>query len=265
MTNNDKVAVKPPHASIEGVRSNVALKIFNMLKEGRRYFGSSGASLTHQAFNPAYKDKDEALNPALSLIGLEGERETTLFLKEWIKDKPNAVLIDSVHIRGWGTEIADAETGMIEGGDTDHILLIGDEVLLIDTKRWKKKSNYTVDDNGSALRANKPFPGGDLKATQAMYMWLDYLEDEAKITTFVCINSPDVTVFRNRNWFQQKYRLVEIDRFKELLDTKYEKISDEDKININSTLVAQVAVGCVKPYDQYSRVFDMGALAAFKG
>ena len=29
-----------------------------MLNDGRRYFGSSGASLTHQIYNPLYEDKD---------------------------------------------------------------------------------------------------------------------------------------------------------------------------------------------------------------
>lgn len=259
----EKIAVIPPKGNIEGVKPKVAQAIFEMLKKDRRYFGSSGAGLTHVASNPDYK-LPEGFERGSAKIGLEGERETSLFLKKWMKDKPNAVLIDSVHIRGYGQEEVDEETGLIEGGDTDHILIIGSEVILIDTKRWKKKSNYQVADDGSVLRANKAFPGGSVSATAAMHMWLDYLDSDAKVTTFVCINSPEVTVFRNKNWYVQQYRLVEIERFKEILDAKYDKIAEEDRVNINSTLVAQIAVGAIKPYDEYQRVFAMEALSAFK-
>jgi len=259
----DSIAVAPPKGNIEGVKPQVAQKISEMLKGGRRYFGSAGASLTHLASNPAYK-VPEGFDRGSSRIGLEGERETSAFLQKWMKDKPNAVLIDSVHIRNWGQEEIDEETGLIEGGDTDHILIIGSEVLLIDTKRWKKKTSYQVADDGTITRANRAFPGGNVRATAAMHMWLDYLDADAKITTFICINTPEITVFRNRNWYQQSFRLVEIDRFEELLNTKYERIDEEDKSTINSTLVAQVVVGAVKPYDEYQRVFAMDALNAFR-
>lgn len=260
----EEIAVIPPKGSIEGVKPQVAQKIFEMLKKGRRYFGSAGSSLTHLASNPNYP-LPEGFDRSSARIGLEGERETSTFLRDWAKDKPNAVLIDSVHIRGKGVEeVIDEETGLIEGGDTDHILVIGSEVLLIDTKRWKKKSNYQVSDDGAVLRANKSFPGGGVRAAEAMYLWLDYLDSEAKVTTFICINSPEVTVFRNRNWYVQKYRLVEIDRFKELLDAKYEKITEEDRTTINSSIISQIVVGAVKPYDEYERVFSMSALSAFK-
>lgn len=260
-----EVAVMPPKGDIEGVKPAVAQKIFEMLKKGRRYFGSAGSSLTHLASNPNY-ELPEGFDRKSARIGLEGERETSAFLRKWAKDKPNAVLIDSVHIRGWGKEEIDEETGLIEGGDTDHILIVGSEVLLIDTKRWKKKSNYEVADDGSVLRAKKAFPGGGVRATAAMHMWLDYLDQDARITTFICINSPEITVFRNRNWYVQQYRLVEIDRFEELLNAKYDKIEEEDRSTINSTLVSQIVVGAVKPYDEYDRVFGAAksAMAGFR-
>jgi hypothetical protein len=256
-----KVIVDPPEKDVEGVKYPISLKIAEMLKSGRRYFGSSGASLTQQAFNPAYVEK--GIKPELAKIGLEGERDTTKFLKKWIKDKPNVVLVDSVHIRGWGKEELDEETGMIDGGDTDHVLLVGSEVILIDSKRWKSKKNYSVGDNGEALRTGKPFPGGNLHMRQALYLWLDYLYEDASITGIVCINSENVTVFRNRNWYTQPYRLVEIDRLEELLNEKWAKIEDYDKEHINSTLVSQVALCAVKPFDPYSRVFDMKSLKDF--
>lgn len=254
--------ITPPKKTIEGVKYDVAVKICDMLKKGKRTFGSPGASLTHQAFNPEYASK--GIDSNLAKVGLEGELSTAAVLKKWISDKPNAVLINSVHVRGWGKEEVDPETGMIDGGDTDHIVVIGDEIILIDTKKWKKKANYSIDDSGHVLRYNKPFPGGDLHMRQAIHMWLDYLDAEAALTGIVCINSDDVTVFRNRNWYTQSYRLVEIGRFTELLDEKYGMIEDYDKEHINSTLISQIVVNAVKPYDPRTRVLSKDILARFK-
>lgn len=256
------VEISRPYGKIEGVRPQVAEKLYEMLKKGRRYFGSSGASLTHQAFNPAFEDK--GVDPKLAEIGLEGERDTTLFLQDWMKDKPNVILVDSVHIKGVGEETVDEETGMIDGGDTDHIMIIGDEVILIDTKRWRSKTSYQVDDDGSVLRANKSFPGCQIKMREAIYMWLDHLPEEVKLTGLVVINTEDITVYRTRNWYTQAYRLVELERFKELLDAKWEEIDDEDKNKINTNIVAQVALSTVKPYDVYSRVFNMDVVRSFR-
>lgn len=256
----DKIIVDPPKRHIEGVKYEVALKVAEMLEGGARYFGSSGASLTHQAFNPEYIEKNK-IDPTLAKIGLQGERDTTTILKKWIKDKPVAVLADSIHVLGAGKEEVDEETGMIEGGDTDHVLIIGSEVILIDTKRWKKKANYSVGDNGEALRSNKAFPGGNLHMRQAIHLWLNFLDEDASITGIVCINAEDTVVFRNRNWYQQNYRLVEVGRFIELLDEKWKLIDDYDKSHINSTLVSQVVLNAVKPYDERSRVF--GSSEAF--
>lgn len=259
---DEEIVVEPPEDDIEGVLPNVALGIAKMLENGTRYFGSAGSSLTHQISNPKYRDS--GIKPELAKIGLEGERDTTYFLKKWMKDKPGVVLVDSVHIRGWGQEEIDEETGMIEGGDTDHVMLIGDEVILIDTKRWKSKRNYTVGDNGEALRTNKPFPGGNLNTTKAIHMWLNYLEAGANLTGIVHINTDEINVYRNKNWYTQSYRLVEKERFEELLNEKWKLISDWDKTHINSTLVSQVAVCAVKPYDNYTNVFNMDSLKEFK-
>lgn len=256
-----KISVLKPARKIDGVKPKVAEAIQKMLENGRRYFGSSGASLTQQAFNPDLLEK--GINPELAKIGLAGERDTTTLLKKWIEDKPGAVLIDSAHIRGADDEL-DEETGMLEGGDTDHVLIIGSEVILIDSKRWKKKANYQVDDNGNALRSNKPFPGSKIHMLQAVHLWLDYLHEDASLTGIVVINSEDTIVYRNRNWYTAAYRLVEVGRFIELLDEKWELIDDYDKTHINSTLISQVAVCAVKPYDAYQRVFDMDTLKKFK-
>lgn len=258
------IIVEPPARDIEGVKPHVAAAIAQMLQKGRRYFGSSGASLTHQVSNPEWRDK--GIKPELAKIGLDAERSTTKILKNWIKDKPNAVLVDSCHIRGWGKEeVVDEEMGLIDGGDTDHVLIIGSEVILVDTKRWKSKRNYTVGDNGQVLRTGKPFPGGNVHMREAIHMWLDYLHEDASLTGLILINADETVVFRNKNWYTQSYRLVELARFEELLEEKWDKyIDDYDKQHINSTLVSQAVVSAVKPYDEYTRVFSEEALKSFR-
>jgi len=260
-----KITIEPPARNIDGVKPEIAAKIALMLQDGRRYFGSSGASLTHQVFNPEWRGK-EGIKPELAKIGLEAERSTTKLIRKWIADKPNAVLIDSAHVRGWGKEeVVDEELGLIDGGDTDHILVIGSEVILIDTKRWKSKRNYTVSDEGKVLRTGKPFPGGNVHMRQAIHLWLDYLHEDASLTGIVMINAEETVVFRNRNWYTQPYRLVELDRFEELLNEKWDKyIDDYDKSYINSTLIAQIAVSAVRPYDEFKRVMSEAALKSFK-
>lgn len=258
----EEIIVNPPKRGIEGVKPEVADGIAKMLVKGRRYFGSSGAALSHQCFNPEWENK--GIKPELAKIGLEGERDTTRLLKKWIKDKPGAVLVDSAHIRGMGKEeVVDEELGLMDGGDTDHIIIIGSEVILVDTKRWKSKKNYSVGDNGEALRTNKPFPGGNLHMRQAIHLWLDYLDEDASVTGIVCINAEETVVFRNRNWYTQSYRLVELDRFEDLLNEKWKIIDDYDKTHINSTLVSQVAISAVAPFDPYDRVFSKEALRTF--
>lgn len=264
MTNKPEIIITPPKPNIKGVKPQTAQKIQQLLQNGRRYFGSSGASLTWQAYSPDY-DNTENLDRTLVRIGLEAERETTQTLKKWIQDKPNTILIDSIHVRGYGKEEIDPETGMIEGGDTDHILLIGDEIILIDTKRWRNKRNYSISDNKQVLRTNKPFPGGNVKIMQATRLWLDYLDDDAKLTAIIYINNEETTVFRNHNWFKCPYKLVEPDRFIDLLNDKYNKYTkDWDKEHINTTLASQIIVNAVKPYDPRTRTMNQKSLNNFK-
>lgn len=264
----EEIVVKPPNKDIPGVKFEVAQKIEKMLKDGRRYFGSSGASLTHQVHNP---DKESDIKPELAKAGLEGERSTTEFLKRWIQDKPGAVLVDSVHINmdyknadveDDGEEV-DEELGVLDQKDTDHVLLIGDQVILIDTKRWKGKKTYSVGDDGSILRSRKPFPGSKVRMRNAIYIWLEYLYHDVTLMGLILINSPETTVIRNRNWYRQSFRVVEFDRFEELLNERWKQSSDSDKRTINTNLVSQVALSTIKPYDVYKRVFNENALNKF--
>lgn len=263
--NKTSVVIDEPLRNIEGVNNQTADRITEMLKKGRRYFGSSGAGMTQQASNPANRE-NENFKVEQAKEYLEGERDTTTFLKNWLKDKPNVILIDSVSIPDWEEPEEFSEGfGFTPPADTDHVMLIGDDVILIDTQRWKKKKNYSVHDDGTALMTNKQFPEGEILMNKSIHSWLEYLDEDATLTGIVCINTEEATVLRNRNWYTQNYRLVELDRFEELLNEKWKMVDEDDKNRINSTLVSQVVVRCIKPFDEYSKVFlNMKTLQDFK-
>lgn len=260
---SDSIVIDPPKNSINGVKPAVASKVESLLKKGVRRFGVSGAYMTHQAFDPAYTDV-EGHNTKTAKEMLAGERDTSTFLKRWVKDKPGAVIVESVRVPQVKEGDRDPDTGIFEGFDLDCAVLFGNEIIMIDTMRWKAKKNYSLSDEGHALMTNKEFPGGAVKISEYVDNWLDYLDEDACLTCLVCINQEDVSVTRTRNWYTSNYRLVELSRFEELLNEKYDLIDDEDKNRISSTLVSQLVVRLQKPYDVYEKVFDMRSLRDFR-
>lgn len=235
-------------------------KVHEMLVKGRRYFGSSGASLTHQVSNPIYKEKFEkefegdgenTFNPELARIGLEGERKTTKFLKEWMKDKPEVVLVDSVHVKGYGDdEVYNEETGTFDGGDTDHVLIIGKTVIIIDSKNWRKKRRYSIGQKGDILRTDRPFPGGHVNIVRASRLWTNYLRPHrAAVSSIVIITTEETWVVRDVNWWKQQFRLITLEGAQEFLDMVWESLPANTKGFIDANLVTSIAVSALKPYD----------------
>lgn len=257
------IIVDEPYENVNGIKNIVVSQKFaEMLKKGRRYFGSAGASLTAHVNDPEYNSE---FKKQVVQTGLSGERSTSEILRKWIAKIPNAVLIDSAHIKGMGKETIDEDSGTIDGGDTDHILIIGNNVILIDTKRWKSGWWYAFDDKGKIIRGKKSFAGGrNVHAKQAKFLWKKYLHNSAKVSSIVVINAKNVHVKRNANWKKQSFRLTVIQDLIKDLEYRYEKFDDYDKTHINSTLVSQIAVCCVKPYDAYDKVFDKNQLKNFK-
>lgn len=246
---------------VPGVTDNIGERVYSMLADGRRYFGSAGASLTQHANNLDYQTE---FSRSHVRAGLEAERDTSRRIREWMTGKPNAVLADSVHIVGAGKEVVDEETGLREGGDTDHVLILGNTVVIIDTKCWKSRRKYTVTSKGTVQRSGRSFPGGSrLHAGQARFLWQKYLVKPARVISLVCINADKVFVPFDANWRKQPFRLITIERLTETLDWFYSKLSEHDKQTINTDLVAQTIVCCVKPYDAYQRVFNKEALRQF--
>lgn len=222
----------------------------NMLEGGRRYFGSSGASLTHQISNPAYADK--GIDAGLARAGLEGEHKTSRLIMKWMEDKPNVVLVDSVHLKSYGKEEFNEETGTFDGGDTDHVLIIGNFVIVIDSKNWKGKRRYSVNDKGEVIRGKTTFAGGKINTVAASKLWATALKQfRVTISSIVNISSDKVAVTRDRNWWSQPYRLVTLEILEEFLDDVWEKLPENTKDHINVNLVAAIASNTLRPYDVF--------------
>lgn len=234
--------------------------IEKMINGGRRYFGSSGASLTHQISNPVYQDK--GIDSGLARAGLEGEHRTSRLLLNWMKDKPNVILVDSVHLKNYGEETLNEETGTLEGGDTDHVLIIGNFVIIIDSKNWKSKKRYSINDKGEVIRGNSTFPGGKISTVRASKLWAEALKPHrATISSVVNISAEKVAVTRDRNWWKQPYRLVTMELLEEFLDNVWEKLPEQAKDTVNVNLVSSVVANTIKPYDvfkeQLGKVSDL--------
>lgn len=269
VVNPNEVTYKPAQKTAH-CNQRQAEMIADIIKKGKRHFGSAAASLTHLQDPDRKGELPEGWKPEVLDVAIKGEKSTSEFIEKWMADKPAAVLVDSLHIPGAGREEVNEDTGLLEGGDTDHILIIGDYLIVIDSKAWKKKSRYTVQDSHTVLRNGKEFPGGNVKIDDALHMWFDYIDDDdLEIFGAIFIDNDDeqdpktkewsTSVFRNRNWWQNYWFLVEQSRMKSWLDERYREIAgydedsgeyeDLDSIKvINPNLIAQVASTCQRPY-----------------
>lgn len=273
-----EVKVTAFHADmIDNIPARNGRLVQKTLEQGRRHFGRPGASLT-QLDDPKWQGKlPEGWKRDVLDKALEGEETTSAMILDWMKDKPGIVLIDSVHIRGAGKEEVDPDTGLIEAGDTDHIIVMGSHLLIIDSKRWRggkgdKIVNYIQADDGSVQRFGKAFPGGNVHISAAIHMWFDYLEDAGAgktILGMIHIVNDNVKVIRYRNWYsvrdKQYWLLVEKSRFIEELDAWYTgiRVSPEERKTISSDIVAQIAVCCCKPYDRMAEIINTKPLEGY--
>ena len=217
--------------------------IESMLNKGRRHFGSAGASLTHHVLNPHYKS---GMGFRAVTAGLDGEKKTSATIRGWMELHPEVVLVDSCHIQGLdASDEVDDDTGLPEGPDTDHVLIIGDTVILVDSKRWKGRRSYSISDKGKVLRQKKYFPAGSrVHAKQARYLWKKYL-GVSSVTSVVCIAQEKVFVVRDRNWYKAGFRLISGENLVAELNELYSKVEDK---RINPALVAEVVACAVKPF-----------------
>lgn len=227
--------------------------IHQALQDGRRHFGVAGASLTHQIDNPAITSN---FKPGAIKAGILGEQKTSKAIRQWMTRYPAAVLIDSVHIKE-APQNTPANTGSSDEDkpDTDHVLIIGSHVILIDSKAWKSKRKYTVNDKGVVLRGGRTFPGGNVHARQAAHLWSRHLGGSVKVNSIVCVSSDKVFVQFNKEWPKQGFQLVSLDNLTRNLDYGVSRMNPKDTGRIRTPLVAEVAALCIKPYMRFQEFF----------
>lgn len=229
-----------------------------LIDKNRRYFGIAGASLQNQLDDPKYvsfKPNSKIIN-----IGISGEKKTSKILRKWISDKPECILVDSISlpINDMEPEI-DGEEGQLDLGDTDHLLIIGSNLIIIDSKNWKAKASYSITEEKEILRSKKSFAGNRPRIQQAKYLWEKFFSDLEidEVHTFVCISDEETFITRDRNWWTTGYKLVNQTTLIYFLDKLYERLEEEEKNYIRVEIVAQTLSGLVKPYDKYKEKFGV--------
>lgn len=228
--------------------------------KGRRYFGKAASGLANQLSDPRYKDFN--INMKSIKAGINGEESTSKVLRAWIKDKPNVVLVDSIHLpigKETDQEELDEEEGQVNSlGDTDHLLIIGNSLIIIDSKNWKERASYAFAESGEILRTKKSFAGNRPHIAQSKYLWKKFFEGiDINVEAYVCISNPNSIIVRDRAWWTigvKDYKLVNQETLVHFLDKEYERqYKNVDFIHVD--VVAQAIQGIQKPYNQHKALF----------
>lgn len=234
-----------------GVTTESHALVHKALKAGRRHFGSPAATINDSDF----EDTKE--------IAGKAERLTSQHILDWIDSRQigNAVLVDSVSIPG------------LSDKDTDHLLILGNTVLAVDTKAFASGYNYKLKNKEyfgdktevlKAPRSRRDINGvcrsasfkrhGAVNMNAILGIWRRYLLEEASVMGAVYINSDDTAVQRNAEWYKV-FPLLDRESLWVYLDRLHEHSSKEQREKggavigeqINLALVAQVVVGATKP------------------
>lgn len=230
------------------VRPEVEQKIVELITSGRRYFGSSGASLTHEVHGRG----NSGFSSKAVEIGLQGERNTTRMLREWIADKPNTVLVDSVHLVAKNKKNSDEVS---DGKDTDHVLIIGNTIVLIDSKAWRKNYRYAITPKGTISRGGRAFRGGKVHMGAAIHLWRKFFPQANKILAYVCIQQTNVTVTYNTQWKKSPYKLIPRQDLHRSLNWVYEQAGGEKAV-LDTHMVSQIIVSAIKPLNILATVLN---------
>lgn len=204
--------------------------------KGSKSFGVPGASLTWGI---------NGIKGASSMIGINGENET-------------AALLDSIAKKTQGLYVFNSLMWPNSNGDTDHVLVYKNRVIIIDSKRWKSVRKYSISASGFVMRGTVPFPEGKVKTLYALNKWRTALPD-FKISGIVCIAQEKVFVSRDRNWYRAPYRLVEIEKLEEFLENDLKVEAHENEPD-NYGLLAYLASLVVKPRNLRSEIINPNGL-----
>lgn len=246
--------------------------VYNLLNKGRRIFGRAGANLT-LLDNPEIV-KQLPVNWKCPTLDVEKKARENFgkLLQDWIQDKPNAVVINSVKIGDVPPNVD--ETGVLDVGYTDAVLIIGSHVLLFDVHAFKPGKDeehiaqYAQKEDGTIVTATgRPVPGGEIHLTEDIKIWFNNLktEDQLNLLGAVVVMSDNTKVLRLKNYYNALknyyWYFLEKSRVVETLDKWYSnEISDEEKTFISTDLVEQFAVKMVKPYSRINEIINTNLL-----
>ena len=159
-------------------------------------FGTPGASLTWGI---------DGANKGDVGAGLQGELATGKILNPYA-ERRGVTVFHSVRWPG-NTD-----------GDTDHILLSGTNVIIIDSKRWMSKRKYSVTAKGAIMRGTVRFPEGKVKMLPALASWRQVLPRGTRVTGVVCVASKEVFVPYDEHWRAAPFKLVTLEKLTDFLD-----------------------------------------------
>lgn len=203
------------------------------LKSGAKVLGTPAASLT-------WGIDGNRMIPVLE-AGREGERQTAELLDRLANEIPEMFVFHSL---SWPES----------AGDTDHIVVYGNLILVIDSKRWKSSRKYSITAKGGILRGTVPFPEGRVKIGYALKTWRKKIPG-AKVYGVVTIAQEKIFVVRDKNWYKAPYSLVENEKLEEYLRNTFSK--NPSKGVSGKTLVA-LGMLLVKARDRRSELIRVG-------
>lgn len=227
-----------PNAPPNEIPMSTMETIKGLVKSGRQVFGSPAASLTWGI--DGSEDGDVS-------AGVEGEKMTAKLLLPWLPSQPSAMLVHSVRWPG-------------SNGDSDHMLIIGNNVILIDSKRWKSKRKYSVSPNGSIKRGTVDFPEGKVKMIPALQAWRNILPKGTKISGIICIAQDEVFVPYDANWYKAPYRLVTGEQLTTFLDEFISKIPQNESDMVNLGLLTNIVTRSIKPRDRRAELINVSGM-----
>lgn len=269
----DNANILPPSGDITGIPEKKFEAVYNMLNKGRRNFGRPGANLT-LLDDPEVKAK---LPKGWKCDTLEDEKKAKEHamqsLLAWMASKPAAVLVNGLRVNGVEPQVGE-DSGLMDIGFNDHVLIIGSHVLIVNSHGWKggkdeeHPTKYMQDDAGVIVRGSKPFPGSNQHIATDLQNWFDYLQSDKNnplnLLGMVFIDTEFTFVAKYKAWWdvmmQQYWCLIEQDKLESQLDKWYDQITDEEKETISTDLVTQVVVKMCKPYDRRAHVINMKPL-----
>lgn len=208
------------------------------LKAGKKTFGVPAASLSWGI--------DGSMVKASLLPGSEGERQTAKMLDRIAAKTPGMFVFHSL---SWPES----------NGDTDHIVVWKDMIIVIDTKRWKSSRKYSVTAKGGILRGTVAFSEGRVKIGYALQAWRKRLPNKPRVYGIVCIAQEKVWVARDKNWGKAPFRLIEIEK----LEQQLEYMLKNHKAKIDRTQVttlSYLAKLLVKPRNVLEEIINKEAL-----